>query len=158
MTREEFQSLHDSTPVNERGCRRWPLSLRSRRYPQVAIDGCQQYGHRIALELRLCREIKPGYQALHKCDNSWCFSQDHLYEGTRRDNTIDSMNRLGLTAPVARSRGPNHRLVHMSREDIVLVREMRDAGATISEIAGKVSRERKYIEDVYFNRKWMFVK
>lgn len=160
MTREEFQILHDTTQPDERGCRRWPMSLSGGRYPQVTIDSRQQSGHRISLELRLGREIRPGFQALHHCDNSWCFSQDHLYEGTREDNTRDCMERQNLSAPVVRSRGPNHRLVNLSREDILRIREIRDTSPDLSTrlIALQLSRPLKYVEDVYYNRRWMFVK
>lgn len=160
MTREEFQSLHDSTTPDDRGCRRWPLSLSGGKYPQVTIDGKQQYGHRVSLSLNLGREIRPGYQALHSCDNSWCFSQEHLYEGTREDNTRDSMERLNLKVPTVRSCGPNHRLVNMSRDDILKVREIRDSSPEISTraIAIQLSRPLKYVEDVYYNRRWLFVR
>lgn len=48
-----------------------------------------RYAHREALEQKLGRPIKPGYGALHHCDNPPCIEPVHLFEGTNADNVHD---------------------------------------------------------------------
>jgi hypothetical protein len=49
--------------------------------------------HRVALEEKLGRPIRPGMFACHHCDNPPCVNPEHLYEGTPADNTRDMMTR-----------------------------------------------------------------
>jgi hypothetical protein len=48
--------------------------------------------HRVALRMKLGREIAPGMNANHTCHNRLCVNPDHLYEGTQRQK-IDDMVR-----------------------------------------------------------------
>lgn len=45
---------------------------------------------RFILARKLGRAIRPGYCALHSCDNSTCVAEDHLWEGTKAENTEDA--------------------------------------------------------------------
>lgn len=45
--------------------------------------------HRVVLAATLGRELEPGEQALHRCDNPPCVRPDHLFSGTAVDNVID---------------------------------------------------------------------
>lgn len=63
--------------------------------------------HRVALELRLGRRIRPGYVACHTCDVANCVNPDHLWEGTQAEN-LDDMRQKGrddLSGLALRHRG-----------------------------------------------------
>ena len=51
--------------------------------------------HRPALEARLGRPIRPGYQAAHHCDNRACYEPTHLFEATQVDNERDKHEKHG---------------------------------------------------------------
>ena len=85
--------IFDSILPDENGCLNFPsLSDKPRRnrYVWKVISGEPRvWVHRAALERKLGRPIRPGFYALHSCDNRICVNPDHIYEGTYRDNAND---------------------------------------------------------------------
>lgn len=83
------------------GCIIWTGCMDKRYgYGVIKISGKQYRAHRLALEKKLGRPIRPGYCACHDCpggDNPSCVNPDHLWEGTRADNNRDR-NMKGRTA------------------------------------------------------------
>jgi len=53
--------------------------------------------HRLALMQKLDREIAPGMNANHTCNNKLCCNPDHLYEGTQQQK-IAEMVAAGIKA------------------------------------------------------------
>jgi hypothetical protein len=97
---EHFQAKIDRS--DEKGCHLWTGSRRGKtgEYGAYSIGrwgapGTRYVGaHRVVLELKLGRPIKPGYLACHTCDNPLCCNEDHLWEGTPSENQQD-MKRKG---------------------------------------------------------------
>lgn len=50
------------------------------------------YAHRFAYE-ESNGPLAPGKCVLHKCDTPLCVRPDHLFEGTKRDNTLDMVSK-----------------------------------------------------------------
>lgn len=88
--------------------------------------------HRLVLAGKLRRQLAPGMQALHKCDNPGCVCPFHLWEGTHRQNMADKVakGRQGLLL------GEAHPLHKLTDEQ---VREIRAApvGVTNVELAAR---------------------
>jgi hypothetical protein len=59
---------------------------------------------RIALMLKLGRDLRPGFFACHTCDNPLCVRPSHLYEGTQAQNSQDCVKRGRYNKPS----GKNH--------------------------------------------------
>jgi hypothetical protein len=55
------------------------------------------YAHRLLLENKLGRPVKPGYFACHSCDDHGCINADHLWEGTPADNSRDAKRKKPLS-------------------------------------------------------------
>lgn len=55
-----------------------------------------RYVHRMVLEHKLGRKIKPGFSALHSCNNKSCVKPEHLYEGSGSDNARDRLDSSGI--------------------------------------------------------------
>lgn len=95
-------SRYYARPRNvENGCRIWD----GKKYPRVWVKGKNYAVHRVVLEKKLGRKIKPGYFSLHRCNNDKCVERSHLYEGTQHQNMQDRL-RAGRYA-----RGRDHPLV-----------------------------------------------
>ena len=62
-------------------------------YWQIWKDGKSQYQHRVALEEKLGRPIRPDYCACPTCDNPWCREPEHLFEATHIENVWDSVSK-----------------------------------------------------------------
>lgn len=93
MTQEEFYHYCSLLPVQENGCRLWDRGLFDKGYPSVWLDKRNERGHRIMLVMKLGRPIRPGMMALHTCDTPRCVAEEHLYEGTAKQNTEDAITR-----------------------------------------------------------------
>jgi hypothetical protein len=90
-TLEKVYQEVDSIVPDEYGCKPWPRV--NGMFPRVMINGMSFRVHRLVLERKLGRTLRPGYFALHTCDYSICVNEDHLYEGTQADNGRDRSER-----------------------------------------------------------------
>ena len=86
--RFEAQTL----PITESGCVFWLGALRSNGYGAISIKGKQQAAHRVAWELAN-GPIPAGLCVLHKCDIPCCVNPQHLFLGTKKDNSDDMLNK-----------------------------------------------------------------
>jgi hypothetical protein len=77
-------------------CWEWQGPRQAKGYGSwVRYEGRKRRPHVVALMLALGRELAPGMQANHSCDNPPCVnvSAGHVYEGTQAENMADRMRR-----------------------------------------------------------------
>ena len=55
------------------------------------------YAHRLVVEHKLGRPVKPGYFACHSGDDRRCINPDHLWEGTPAHNSRDAKRKKPLS-------------------------------------------------------------
>jgi hypothetical protein len=91
-TLEEAYRRIDASVPNERGCFICPGPSPDG-YRSITMYKKTFLLHRLALERKLGRPIRPGLLALHQCDCKPCVNPDHLYEGTPSNNTRDIFER-----------------------------------------------------------------
>lgn len=71
-------------------CILWPYGKNSVGYGRLSWNGKVVTAPRLALEFKLGRALREGYECCHTCDVRLCVNQNHLYEGTRSDNVRDA--------------------------------------------------------------------
>lgn len=90
---------------------------------------------------------------LHKCDHPPCVRPSHLFLGTKRDNTMDSIAK-GRWAPQFGSHNGNSKL---SEEQILEIRRGYLAGRTNPEMAIQYGVTRHCIWEVVRRMKWTHI-
>ena len=100
------------------GCWEWKGQRNRRGYGEVSINSKWRKAHRFAWEITN-GEIPEGMHVCHRCDNPACVRPEHLFLGTARANTVDSVTK-------GRHRSDRPKLTAQQ------VREMRALAATQS--------------------------
>lgn len=81
-----------SMPEPMSGCTLWIGSVNGGGYGHIYYGGKNRLAHRISWELNN-GPVPGGLWVLHKCDNRVCINHQHLYVGTRNDNSNDAVLR-----------------------------------------------------------------
>ena len=102
-TRDATHDARFLSKVDQRGpddCWPWTGALDKHGYgafwiptPGQKSRGKTVKAHRYSLSMKLGRELEPGEEARHKCDNPVCVNPRHLEPGTHADNMNDSVTR-----------------------------------------------------------------
>jgi hypothetical protein len=113
---ERFWSYVDKSD----GCWLWTGTKQPNGYGRLCAGGKKLLAHRLSYEINV-GPIPGGLLVLHTCDVKLCVRPDHLYAGTRSQNSHDAINR-GLHIPL---RGVKHWNARLTEEQ---VQEIRTAG------------------------------
>jgi hypothetical protein len=89
-------------------CKEWGGYRNTQGYGIVSWKGRPKMAHRVIWEI-FNGPIPTSLFVLHKCDNPSCANIDHLYIGTKKDNSEDCKNK-GRLFPVSGENNPNAKL------------------------------------------------
>lgn len=146
-------------PEPNSGCWLWTGDRTSSGYGIVTTKkgGRHRTGaHRISCEL--ATGDLGDKLALHKCDNKLCVNPDHLYVGTKSDNSRDAYAR-GQLGHQVRKRGNDHHMAILTDAQVAEIRSlppgrMKRGANVISDMAKRFGVSVAAIYDVRLGRSW----
>jgi hypothetical protein len=108
--------------------------------------------HRVAWQLT--HGEMPVLCVLHRCDNRACVNPDHLFLGTKADNTTDMIAK-GRKAIQYGEDASNSRL---TEHGVRLIRQMCKAGISQNEVGRRLGFWGSHINSILHGRRWGHVK
>ena len=152
----------DKAQILETGCWKWTSTTSKRGYGQVKVGDTFYLAHRMSYILTY-GEVPPGLQVCHKCDNPWCVRPTHLFAGTPKENTQDSIakgRKPVLTGPAngmygqCGERNPVHKL---TTTNVLAILEAERQGFTRTEIARRFHVSGSLISHILLGRSWRHI-
>jgi hypothetical protein len=117
--------IRSQTVTDSNGCWIWQRAFNNYGYSIISIKGSSKKGHCTLVHRLLWSlvngPIPEGGWILHKCDNPPCINLDHLYLGTPKQNTHDTVTR-GRHRYIAHpgSKNGSHKL---TESDVLFIRK-----------------------------------
>lgn len=171
-----YWSMVDKSP-HPLGCWVWTGTWSPKAYGTIRRNGFLVRAHRVALEMKLDRDIIQGMMCCHNCNNTRCVNPEHLYEGTAKQNAADcfnsgrhiSQNKTDWkcyatgedhhwTKDPTHAIGENNGRHILLESDIPTIRLLVTSGASIASIAREYNVSWSAIKYVVSGRNWSHVK
>ena len=114
-----------SRVLKTKTCWNWTGALNNRGYGVIRVGGRKGrlfLAHRVAFQFQSGHA--PNKWVLHKCDNKRCLRYSHLYEGTRKQNTRDAVERHRGARKLTPSIVRKMRTTHLSGTSILRVSKL----------------------------------
>lgn len=115
------------------GCWLWTAALDVGGYGVFGIGQKLARAHRFAWEM-ISGPIPSGLCALHKCDIRACCNPDHIFIGTRQDNSTDMVLK-GRHRPVF-IKGEDSASARLNTEQVLAIRADRRSAEKLSPVYG----------------------
>lgn len=136
----DFWAKVDKRGPNE--CWPWTACVSSFGHGNVQFGGKVRSAHIVAWTLTYGPLTTEKPCVLHRCDNPPCCNPNHLFDGTKRDNSHDM---------VAKSR---HGMAILSAENVIEALRLHRSGRRTIQIAGLLGVSRATIADIINGRSW----
>lgn len=118
------------------GCWEWQAAFGANGYGKLKCCGRTMAAHRMSWVLAN-GEIPDGLCVLHKCDNRSCVRPEHLFLGTKKQNTADMWAKgRGSRGGAGEStvRGERHGMAKLTAEQVLEIRKLAADGISLTEL------------------------
>lgn len=149
---DEYQKykLLKSVIVQQNNCWEWQKSKNTDGYANWKYKGKQQHASRISY-LLFIGDIPINKIVCHSCDNRKCVNPNHLFLGTRKENTQDMVNKDRHTRG---ERSPNSKTTN---NIVIEIRELFSRGMKQSEIAKVYGFNPTFINRIVLRKTWRHI-
>lgn len=131
----------NTTPNAATGCLEWNKYRLPVGYGRTRYEGQNILAHRMAWIL-INGSIPDGMCVLHRCDNPPCCNVEHLFLGTRKDNTADMIAKGRMNIEPAQAAARCQRVRRFTHEQIDAIRE---EPGLLNDVASKYGCSAPYV-------------
>jgi hypothetical protein len=156
------ERFNEKYEVNqETGCWEWSLSLDSKGYGRMQVNGKRWIASRLSYELHV-GEIPDGLLVCHECDNPKCVNPECLFLGTQTENMRDMVAKgrkslkYGEDACNAKLSASQVKLIKQFLKRYPIIKGPK-AGNVIGFLSDWFSIGRRTIQDIFHERHWNHV-
>lgn len=134
-------------------CWVWTGMKTSLNYGVFSYRGKDVYSHRFSYEIHN-GNIKKNYCICHKCDNPPCINPDHLFMGTKADNSKDAKSK-GRNLLQGHP-GESHCAHKLTMKQVTSIRsEFKRYVVTRFSLASKYNVSQHTISDILYGKSWI---
>lgn len=154
LTTKQLSDYQKKIEVTPSGCLIWTASTMKTGYGQFNVNGKMMGAHRIAWELAN-GPIPEGMCVLHNCpsgDNRLCVNHEHLFLGTRAENSRDMINK-GRSGT-----GQRNSQAKLTEDDVRGIRKSCECGESKSSVARRYGISRTQVSNTVARKRWAHVK
>lgn len=136
-------------------CWLWTGCTRSMKRGFINWHGRREYSHRVAYLLTY-GEIPEGMCVCHKCDNPQCVNPNHLFLGTKADNTHD-MLRKGRQGGNSVCKGEAHHNSKLTDSDVKEIRRLAKCGVRHTDIGRQFGVTKQNVAWIVTRKGWKHI-
>lgn len=135
----------------ETDCWEWTGAASPLGYGKVGIGHTVYQVHRVSAHLYLGFDLKSELAVCHKCDNPRCFNPDHLFIGTKGENSQDMTNKGRSTF------GERNPAAKLTAAAIPQIRALAMSGVHPEVIGQQFGIARRTVSDIVRRIRWRHV-
>jgi hypothetical protein len=148
--KERMKSFFFNKVIQKEGCWGWIGGLDKNGYPYIYGGKGPYKAHRLSYEIHKGL-IPEKMRVCHKCDNPTCTNPEHLFLGTSKENTQDS---------ISKGRFIKGEKVHCSKlkeDEVKEIKKMLDLGVTCAYLSRKYKVHYMTIKCIEKNKTWKYI-
>ncbi len=133
-------------------CLEWMGTLKNNGYGQFKkLNKKWFHAHRLSYELFI-GQIPEDICVLHKCDNRKCVNPEHLWLGTKKDNTQDMIKKnRKIIIPL---KGERNGRAKLKENDIILIRKLYSEEMNCTQLSKIYNVAISTIDRIVRNKSW----